>query len=110
MTAFRLLLVLQILLVSIYTVVVGSAHGWDLLSIFFGNIIQFSWAGQFNFDFLMMLTLSALWTAWRNNFSPLGLGLGVVALVGGILFLAPYLLFLSFQEKGNMKSVVLGRN
>jgi hypothetical protein len=110
MTAFRLLLVLQIVLISIYTMIVGANHGWDLLSIFFGDIFNFSWAGQFNFDFLMMLTLSALWTAWRNQFSPLGLGLGVVALVGGISFLAPYLLFLSFQENGNIKSVVLGRN
>ena len=31
-----------------------------------------TWPGQFNFDFFGFLILSATWTAWRNQFSALG--------------------------------------
>ncbi len=110
MIFFRCLLFLQTSLILFYTLAVGSANGWDLLPIFFGDILDVSWPGQFNFDFLMILVLSGLWTVWRNKFSPIGIFLGLLALVGGISFLAPYLLFLSFKENGNVRSILLGQN
>lgn len=87
------------LALGVYTVVVISNHGWDLLSVFFGDLATMTWPGQFNADFMGFLALSALWTAWRNAFSPLGLGLALVAFFGGIMFLAPYLLILSFRAR-----------
>lgn len=108
MIFFRCLLLLQTTLILLYTLVVGDAHGWNLLPIFFGEIFKMSWSGQFNFDFLMMLILSGFWTAWRNKFSFVGIVLGLSAIVGGISFLAPYLLFLTFKEKGQMRSVLMG--
>lgn len=77
-------------------------------SIFFGDIAKMEWPGQFNLDFTFMLTLSALWVAWRNAFSALGLALGLFALFGGALFLSAYLLVLSLQTNGDVRMLLLG--
>ncbi len=95
MTALRLFLFAYAVGLAVYTAVVIADHGWDLFSIFFGDIVAVTWAGQFNADFTGFLILSALWTAWRNRFSATGIALASIALLGGILFLAIYLLWLS---------------
>jgi hypothetical protein len=38
-----------------------------------------------------------------------GLVLGLLGVVGGTMLLAPYLLYASFQAKGDMKIILLGR-
>jgi hypothetical protein len=68
-----------------------------------------TWAGQFNFDFLCLLTLSGLWLAWRHHFSLGGLVLGVLGLFGGIMVLAPYLLLATYKANGDMKILLLGK-
>jgi hypothetical protein len=108
MTAFRAALVLLWLAVAGYTGVVVAHHGIDLVSVFFSDVRAMGWPGQFDLDFIGMLVLSGLWVAWRHDFSARGLGLGMLAAVGGILFLATYLLVLSLQSKGSMKEVLLG--
>lgn len=108
MIAFRVYLAALWVILIAYTLVVLHAHGADLVSVFFGDIAALGWPGQFNLDFLMMLTLSALWTAWRNTFSPAGLGLGFLALIGGASFLCVYLLVLSIVWKGEMRPILLG--
>ena len=109
MTGFRLLLVAMWLALAVYTGAVISQHGMNLFPIFFGDMAKAGWPGQFNLDFVCFLTLSALWTAWRSNFSPLGLLLAVVAFFGGAGFLLPYLLLLTAQSRGDMAFVLLGR-
>lgn len=108
MTLFRSLLAGLWLVLAVYTAIVVANHGMDLLPIFFGDIVKLGWPGQFNLDFLLFLILSALWTAWRNGFSGIGLGLALFAFFGGAGFLLPYLIFLSFKEKGNFNRVLLG--
>ena len=108
MTAFRALLFLMLLVLSAYTAVVISNHGWDLLPVFFGDMAQMTWPGQFNLDFLFMLTLSAVWVAWRHNFSTAGLALGALALFGGALFLSVYLLILTWRVQGDPRRLLLG--
>ena len=108
MTGFRLLLAALWLALSIYTGVVIAEHGLSLLPIFFGDIGKVQWPGQFNLDFLCFLALSALWTAWRNDYSPLGLLLALVAFFGGAGFLLPYLFLLSLQTRGDMAALLLG--
>lgn len=108
MTAFRSLLMALWLILAAYTGVVVVRHGLDLLPIFFGDIATFTWPGQFNLDFLCFLLLSALWTAWRNGFSAIGLLLALVALFGGAGFLLLYLLVLSFRHRGDMRAILLG--
>jgi hypothetical protein len=56
-----------------------------------------------------MLTLSGLWVSWRHDFSASGMALGLLALFLGASFLTIYLLILSYQTKGNMKELLLGK-
>jgi hypothetical protein len=109
MNAFRILLVIMITGILGYTGIVGVNHGWDLFPIFFGNIAAMTWSGQFNFDFTCFLMLSGLWLAWRHHFSLGGLALGALGFVGGIMVLAPYLLYASFKANGDMKVLLLGK-
>ena len=108
MKPFRVYLVLVIASLDSYTLLVGIEHGWNLLPIFFSDIAALTWPGQFNFDFLMFLTLAALWVAWRNQFSRAGMALAVLAFFGGMMFLAPYLLFVSLRAKDGVKTMLLG--
>lgn len=107
MTGLRAFLVVFVAGLVAYTAVVIANHGWNLFPQFVGDILAMSWAGQFNVDFSGFLVLSALWTAWRNGFSALGLALGVVAFFGGMLFLSIYLLALSATSK-NIRELIAG--
>jgi hypothetical protein len=109
MSAFRVLLVIFIVSIIIFTGVVIVNHGWKLLPIFFGDISAMTWPGQFNFDFMCFLILSGVWLAWRHHFSVGGLVLGVVGVFGGIMLLAPYLLIASYKANGDVKVLLLGK-
>lgn len=109
MNAFRMLLVILLVAVVVYTIPVVADHGLlSLMPTWFADIGKMGWAGQFNVDFMGFLTLSGLWTAWRNDFSALGVILGVVAFFGGIPILTTYLLILSIQSGGDVKVMLLG--
>ena len=108
MSAFRTLLIVMWVVVMAYTAVVVAHHSMGLLCIFFGDIATMTWPGQFNLDFLCMLTLSGLWVAWRHRFSAAGIGLGVLALFGGIVFLSAYLLVMSWRTDGDIEQILLG--
>jgi hypothetical protein len=108
MTVFRFALAAFLAVLVPYTVLVISRHGLGLLAVYFGDIARMDWPGQFNLDFFGFLLLSGLWTAWRNAFSPAGLGLALVAVFGGMGFLASYLLILAFATRGDIRVVLLG--
>ena len=86
MGAFRILLLIMIVVLFAYTGVVGTNQGWNLLPIFFGDIFR------------------------RHHFSPTGLALGFLGLVGGTSVLAPYLLIASFTANGNAKEILMGKS
>ena len=88
---------------------VVSEEGFGFLAVFFGDIAEMGWPGQFNLDFLLMLLFGALWIAWRHRFSTTGLILAVLAFFGGAGFLLPYVLFLSFRSS-TMVELVAGDN
>jgi type IV secretory pathway VirB2 component (pilin) len=52
MKLFRVYLAIILIALTGYTLMVGINHGWNLLPIFFANIFEMSWSGQFNFDFM----------------------------------------------------------
>ena len=108
MAMLRTYLVVVLACLTGYTLVVGINHGWNLLPVFFSNILEMSWSGQFNFDFMSFLGLSGIWVAWRHQFSAGAIALGVVAFFGGMMFLAPYLLWASAQAGGDAKVLLLG--
>ena len=56
--------------------------------------------------FFAYLVLSALWIACRHRFSPGGIGLAVLAVVGGGLALLVYLFWASMDAR----SLLLGRD
>ena len=61
-------------------------------------------------DFMLMLMISGLWVAWRNQFSVSGMALGLLAFVGGAMFLTLYLLYLLSITKGDIKDLLVGDN
>jgi hypothetical protein len=108
MKTFRLLLLVILISLSGYTAVVVANHGLNLLPVFFGDIARMAWPGQFNFDFMCFLLLSATWVMWRNEFSPLGIVLGIFAFFCGALFLSIYLLVLTFQDSQSIQRILIG--
>ena len=108
MPAFRLLLVILLIVLIAYTAIAIGHDGWNLLPYFFGDIGRMGWPGQFNTDFSMLLLLSGLWTAWRNGFSAGGIVLGLLAALLGTLFLATYLLYLGWRERGDVPRMLIG--
>ena len=108
MTGFRIFLGLIFVAIAAYTALVVANHGLSLFGVFFGDMTQFGWPGQFNLDFFCMLLLSALWTAWRYRFSATGLMFGLCALFGGAFFLSAYLIYLSIKTGGDMRALLLG--
>lgn len=94
----------------IYTSVMIFQYGWRLVPIFFGDIFAVNWRGQFNADFMAMLALSALWVAWRNQFTAKGVTLAVLAFFGGAPFLCIYLLILSRMHERHLPTILLGGN
>jgi hypothetical protein len=106
---FRFYLLGLLTLISGYTSLVGLEHGWSALALFFQPIAELTWQGQFNLDFLALLTVSGLWVMWRHQFRPLGILLGVSATCLGPLFLSLYLLVLSVTLGRDTLAIVLGR-
>jgi hypothetical protein len=109
MLILRTVLVVHLAVLTGYTIVVIQNHGMNLLPVFFGDMAAMAWPGQFNLDFLGFLILSAIWTAWRNGFSALGLVLAVIAFFGGMAFLSIYLLILSL-DTDSIRDILLGIN
>lgn len=110
MNLLRVLLVSLLVIIAVYTVVVGLEHGWNFIPLFFEQIAALTWQGQFNLDFMTFLIMSALWCAWRSSFSLGGLFLALCASLGGMLFLSAYLLWLSYQYDGDIRRVLLGNH
>ena len=108
MRSFRVYLCLVIVALGIYTLIVGVNHGWNLLPVFFADIGAMTWQGQFNCDFMGFLSLSGLWLAWRHDFTPGGVALGILGFFGGMMLLAPYLLWALSSASGDMRIVLLG--
>lgn len=109
MNAFRVLLIVLWLVIAVYTGDVIANHGLNLFPVFFGDMASMNWPGQFNLDFMCMLTLSGLWVAWRHQFSAPGVALGLLAFFVGAFFLTIYLLIVSRQTNGNMAELFLGK-
>ena len=107
MGVLRIYLSVLFVVILGYTSVTIANHGMNLISIFFGDMATMAWPGQFNLDFMFMLTLSGLWVAWRHQFTPGGLALGLLAFFGGAMFLSTYLLILTSRDR-DVRRLLLG--
>lgn len=108
MILFRGFLALIFLCVAGYALVVGISQGWDLFSVFFGDIASLSWSGNFNLDFFLLLSLVGTWIAWRHNFTLAGVFLALLTVFGGSMFVASYLLCISIAVNGDVYALLLG--
>lgn len=104
----KALLAVQTLALVVYTVFVFLGEGGNLFQVFMANVMALNWNGQFNLDFSCYLTLSGLWIAWRNQFSISSVLIAIAATVIGIMFFAPYVLYLIIKENGDLKRVLVG--
>lgn len=104
----NMLLLMQAIGLLVYTGMVGYQEGWSLFDVFLSNIKALNWSGQFNLDFLCYLLLSGWWIMWRHRFQPVYVFWGVVAMILGIVFFAPFLLRLLYLEKGDVKRMLIG--
>ena len=107
MGALRIYLSIIFVVILGYTSVTIANHGMNLLPVVFGDMATMAWPGQFNLDFMFMLTLSGLWVAWRHQFTPGGLALGLLAFFGGAMFLSTYLLILTSRDR-DVRRLLLG--
>ena len=53
--------------------------------------------------------MDEVWLAWRHEFSPVGLVLGVCGVFGGAQLLTAYLLITSFRVNGDVRELLLGK-
>ncbi len=108
MVFLRAYLVVVLVGLTAYTLMVGMTHGWNLLPVFFASIAEMTWSGQFNLDFITFLGLSGIWVVWRHQCTGGAIALGILAFFGGMMFLAPYLLWASVQARGDAKVILMG--
>ena len=108
MTGFRLLLILFLVVIAVYTGFTMAMHGMNFLSVAISLALSGTWPGQFAVDFSMYLILSALWIAWRGGFGAASLLMAAVAGVLGMLVFAPYLLWCLHKSNGDIRHVLLG--
>lgn len=108
MAQLRLLLIAITVVIVVFTIAAVANDGWNLLPHFFGPIFALTWQGQFNVDFTTYLILSGVWMAWRGGFTGGSIALGLLAPPLGILFFAPYLIYLIGSSGGDPKKLLLG--
>ncbi|WP_342076003.1 hypothetical protein [Yoonia sp. SS1-5] len=108
MSQLRTTLTILLLAMVLVTLTAVTNEGFDLISPYVGPILALSWQGQFNVDFACYLVLSGIWMAWRQGFTNGGISLGVLAPPLGMLFFAPYLIYLIGKSGGDPRRFLLG--
>ena len=91
--ALFLLLALQTLSLLVYTVFAIQTDGLNLFAVLIDNVKALGWSGQFNLDFACYLVLSGLWIMQRGKFKAPAIAAGLAAMVLGIVFFAPFLMY-----------------
>ena len=106
--SLKVLLASMAISVSVYTIFAFQNEGGNLFQIFISNLASLKWNGQFSLDFSCYLLLSGIWIMWRNKFSVSSIIFAIFAMIIGIILFAPYLLFLLYKEKGDLKKLIIG--
>ena len=108
MTGFRYTLIAMTTLIVAFTVAAVANGGINLITPFLSPVLALNWQGQFNIDFTCYLVLSGIWMAWRGGFTVGSMVLGLLTPPFGILFFAPYLLYLVGKSNGDPRRLLLG--
>lgn len=108
MTLLRLTLGLMLATILTFTITAVYHDGVNLLPHFIAPIRAMTWQGQFHVDFATYLVLSGVWMAWRGGWTRGSVALGVLTPALGIMFFAPYLLYLINKTDGEPRALLLG--
>ena len=108
MAQLRIILIAMTAIIILFTITAIANGGLNLFTPFLSPIFALNWQGQFNVDFATYLVLSGIWMAWRSGFTSGGIVLGVCAPPLGILFFAPYLIYLIGKSNGDPRRLLLG--
>ena len=108
MLFFRILLILIAVWTNVSGWLVIYHQDWNLFAVLTNNLSTLSWNHQFNADLLGYLFFSALWIAWRHKFKGAFILFGLIVGFLGNAFMAPYLLFLTYKENGDISKILLG--
>jgi hypothetical protein len=105
--AFLAAATLLIFSVSIY-VIVTMGINWP--AIYFNDLLKLDWRSQFDTDLLISLCLFLIWVLWREQFTIKGFLFGFLVMFGGFMFVCPYLLFATYQAKGDPIMLLVGQH
>ena len=108
MSTFRITLIVMTIVILAMTLAAVSNEGFNLLPPFLSPVFAMNWQGQFNVDFTTYLILSGIWMAWRGGFTGGSIAWGLLAPPLGILFFAPYLIYLIGATGGDPRKLLLG--
>lgn len=108
MSFLRSLCIALFVIMAVYTAIVIFNHGANLVPVYLGDLFSGTWTGQFVADFTTYLLLSALWVAWRHHFTAAGIGLAVLAGIGGMLVFSVYLIVAIGAARGDMRVLLMG--
>ncbi|MEM7247471.1 MAG: hypothetical protein AAF533_19200 [Acidobacteriota bacterium] len=108
MSALRSFLMLATVLIFAITILVVMEMGVNWPAVFFGDLVAMNWRSQFNADFLIHLVLLATWVSWREGHGVKGVVFGFLSIVMGGMFGFPYILWATYQAKGDPRAMLLG--
>lgn len=108
MTLLRTFLIAATILIFSVSIYVIATMGINWPVVYFGDMQKLDWRSQFDTDLLISLCLFSIWVTWREGFTPKGFLFGFLVMFLGFMFLCPYLLFATYQAKGNPQILLLG--
>ena len=108
MTQLRILIGFILLGLIGYALILIMDGRFDFITPFLSTIPALTWQGHINLDFLSYLALTGVWIAWRSGFTPTGNMLGVLSVLSGMLFFAPYLLYQIARSNNDPRKLLLG--
>lgn len=110
MIRFRFFLASATILIYLITVIAAVNHGVNWPAVAMEDLAAMNWRTQFDTDFLIYLFLGAIWISWREGFTPRGHLFGFLSVFFGGMFSFPYLLYATYESKGDLKVILLGLN
>ena len=110
MNILRLFLLFSSIIIFSITINIVINYGANWPAYFFGDIQNLGWRSQFNIDFLIHLFLLATWVVWREGCTLKGYIFGFLSVFLGGMFGFLYILYATYQAKGDPKLLLLGVN
>lgn len=108
MKNLTVLLIISSLAIYALTVSATIAQGPNWPAVAIGDLLEWGWRSQFDFDFIIHLLLLASWVTWREGGSGKAYVFGFLSVVMGGMFSFPYLAYAIYKAQGNPKTLLLG--